>query len=255
MLVQLADDLLQFAAEQGDEVLLLESGDVVGGTLRLAGVTPGGEPFASLADFYAEELARLGVDVRFRTPAGRELLEAFRPDQVVVATGARPDVPTIEGYTEAPLAADEDVLAGECEPAGMLVVVGASRRALATALYCADRGATVTVVDHDRLRAGYDASALMRRAYKQQLSLRGVTVVTGPILRLTESSVVLPDRELQVDLVVLAARMQSIREAAGLVPTGVPCSIVGDAKEPRSIMDAIAEAREAVDQLHARAAA
>jgi hypothetical protein len=40
-----------------------------------------------------------------------------------------------------------------------------------------------------------------------------------------------------------------------LVPAGVSASLVGDAREPRSVMDAIAEAREAVDQLHARAAA
>jgi 2,4-dienoyl-CoA reductase-like NADH-dependent reductase (Old Yellow Enzyme family)/thioredoxin reductase len=244
-----------YAAEHGDDVLLLEAGDVVGGALRLAGVTPGGEPFASLADFYADELARLGVDVRLRTPAAEGTLGAFRPEHVILATGARPDVPMIDGYTDAPLATDEEVLSGQCEPAGRVVVVGAGRRALATALFCADRGVAATVVDHDRLRAGYDASALMRRAYKQQLEIRGVPIVTGPILRMTRSSVVLADAELPVELIVLAARMTSLREAVSLVPAGVSSSLVGDAREPRSVMDAIAEAREAVDQLHTRAAA
>jgi thioredoxin reductase len=244
-----------YAAAHGDEVLLLEAGGVLGGALRLAGATPGGEPFASLADFYAAELARLGVDVRVLTPATERILEAFRPDHVVVATGARPDVPMIDGYTDAPLATDEDVLSGDCEPTGRVAVVGSGRRALATALFCADRAAAVTVVDHDRLRAAHDASALMRRAYKQQLALRGVPIVTGPIQRMTASSVVLADAELAVDLIVLAARMASLREAMSLVPAGVSASLVGDAREPRSVMDAIAEAREAVDQLHARAAA
>ena len=36
-----------------------------------------------------------------------------------------------------------------------------------------------------------------------------------------------------------------------LVPVGVGHTVIGDAKEPRSIMDAISEAREAVDRVHA----
>ena len=161
-------------------------------------------------------------------------------------------MPTIEGYLDAPLVTDEDVLSGDAEPAGCdVVVVGASRRALATALYCADRNARVTVVDHDLRRAAYDASALMRRAYKQQLEARGVPILAGPITRLSAASVVLPDRELAADLVVLSARLTSIREALTAIPAGMPVTVVGDAKEPRSIMDAVAEAREAVDHLHA----
>jgi hypothetical protein len=42
-----------------------------------------------------------------------------------------------------------------------------------------------------------------------------------------------------------------VREARNEVPDGVPSTVLGDAKEPRSIMDAIAEAREVVDLVHA----
>lgn len=243
-----------YAAEAGDEVLLLEAGLRVGGALAWAGVVPGGEGFARLHEFYAAEIARLGVDLRLGTPATLAALEEFAPDHVVIATGAAPDVPTIEGFTDAPLATDEDVLSGETPVAGSVVVVGAGRRALSTALWCHDHGASVVIVDHDLLRPGWDASALMRRALRQELDKRGIEVLKGPIARLTATSVLLADRELPADLVVLSARFVSIREAVALVPSGISHSVVGDAKEPRSVMDAIAEAREEIDQLHNRAA-
>jgi NADPH-dependent 2,4-dienoyl-CoA reductase/sulfur reductase-like enzyme len=204
--------------------------------------------------FYTAELARLGVDLRLNTGATREALAGFAPDHVIVATGARPDVPTIEGFTVAPLATDEDVLGGEVTVAGNVVVVGAGRRALSTALWCHDRGATVSIVDHDLQRPGWDASALMRRALKQELEKRSIVVAKGPIVRLAAAGVHLAEVELPADLVVLSARFVSLREAVPLVPAGVTHSVVGDAKEPRSVMDAIAEAREEIDQLHHRAA-
>jgi hypothetical protein len=62
---------------------------------------------------------------------------------------------------------------------------------------------------------------------------------------------VLDDRRLPADLVVLSLRLTPIREAREVIPPGVDHTVIGDAKEPRSIMDAIAEAREAVDRAHA----
>lgn len=238
-----------YAAELGDDVLLLEETRHIGGMLRLAARAPGGAPFGELARFYEEELAHLGVDVRLGARADRELLAAFAPDHVIVATGARPDVPAIPGIDSAPLVADEDVLSGEVTPSGRVVVLGSGRRALATALLCAAT-ADVTVVDHDCLRPAHDASALMRRAYKQQLAAAGVGVLVGPVERLTEAGVVLDGRELAAEMVVLSVRLRSLREAKDVVPRGIPSTVVGDAKEPRSIMDAIAEAREAVDHAH-----
>lgn len=184
-----------YAAGLGDEVLLVDEGTHTGGALRLAARTPGGAPFGELADFHAAGLARLGVTVTLGTRADAAILSAFAPDHVILATGARPDVPGIEGYESAPLATDEDVLQGEVEPVGRTVVLGAGRRALVTALLCADRGAAVTVVDHDGLRPAYDASALMRRAYKQELADRGISVLPGPVIRLSGQTVVLADAE------------------------------------------------------------
>ncbi len=245
-----------YAAEHGDRVLVVEAAQVTGGALRLAAVTPGGAAFGELADFHAAELVRLGVRVALGTRANATLLRAFGADDVLIATGARPAVPGIHFSDGAPLAADEDVLAGEISPRGRVVVIGVGRRAIATALLCADGGAaTVTMVDHDSTRVAHDASALMRRAYKQQLRTRGIVVLDGPTHHITDDTIVLPEHDLAVDLVVLALRLVPVREAANALPPDVPAHVIGDAKEPRSIMDAIVEGRDCIDAIHRAAAA
>lgn len=240
-----------YAAEQGDHVLLVETSASLGGALRLLAATPGGEPFGELADFHAAELGRLGVQLELGRAADPALLTAFAADAIVIATGARPAIPGIPYADTAPLATDEDVLAGNIAPRGNVVVIGVGRRAIATALLCADRGATtVTMVDHDGTRVAHDASALMRRAYKLQMGTRGIVVVPGPAQAVTDAAVLLAEAELPADLVVFAVRLVSVRDVANVLPAGVPSHVIGDAKEPRSVMEAIAEARDCVDSIH-----
>ena len=133
-----------YAAEAGDDVLLLEAGAACRRSLAWAGVVPGGEGFARLHEFYAGELARLGVDVRLSTPATRAPLEAFAPDHVVIAHGRRAGRADDRGLHRARRSRPTRTCSrGETPVAGDVVVVGAGRRALSTALWCHDRGAPV----------------------------------------------------------------------------------------------------------------
>lgn len=245
-----------YAAALGDHVLLADAAQLVGGSLRLAAMAPGGAPFGELADFYAAECGRLGVDVHLGRRADAEMLAAFGADDVIIATGARPSLPGLRFSEAAPLVTDEEVLSGEATPSGEVVVIGAGRRAIATALTCAEGGArTVTIVDHDGTRLAHDASALMRRAYKQQLAARQIDTVAEPVREIGDASVLLARAELPADMVVLALRLTPVREVANLLADGLVRHVIGDAKEPRSVMDAIVEARDCVDSIHRSRAA
>src|SRR5262249_12888344 len=160
-------------------------------------------------------------EVTLGAPLAAGDLDGFAPDHVIVATGARPEVPGIERSDDAPLATDEDILDGSTAAQGEVVVLGAGRRAIATALACADAGAHVTTVDHDATRVAHAAAALMRRAYKTELARRGIEVLPGPVRWIGASSIRLDDRELPVDLVVLALRLISVRHAVQALPDGV----------------------------------
>jgi 2,4-dienoyl-CoA reductase-like NADH-dependent reductase (Old Yellow Enzyme family)/NADPH-dependent 2,4-dienoyl-CoA reductase/sulfur reductase-like enzyme len=81
-------------ALKGHRVVLLESGDRLGGTARFASIAY--EPNERIVEWLVREVREAGVDVRLSTTADVALVLSLEPDAVVVATGAvrgRPDIP------------------------------------------------------------------------------------------------------------------------------------------------------------------
>ncbi len=85
------------AAERGHDVTLLEAGERLGGQALLAQLLPGRMEFGGIVTNLAHEMDLAGVAVKTRTPVTRGLVEEMRPDAVILATGARPRMPAIEG--------------------------------------------------------------------------------------------------------------------------------------------------------------
>jgi NADPH-dependent 2,4-dienoyl-CoA reductase/sulfur reductase-like enzyme len=79
----------------GDEVILLEKSDRLGGTLRFAGLAY--EPNERLLDWLRRQVESSDVDVRLGVEATPELVASLAPDLVMVATGAVRDMPAISG--------------------------------------------------------------------------------------------------------------------------------------------------------------
>ena len=80
---------------EGNRVTLIEQGARLGGTLRIAALAyPANE---RLLDWLVQEIERSSVEVRLETSASTELLRQLAPDAVIVATGARRDMPELPG--------------------------------------------------------------------------------------------------------------------------------------------------------------
>jgi 2,4-dienoyl-CoA reductase-like NADH-dependent reductase (Old Yellow Enzyme family) len=75
------------SAERGHDVVVLEAMPWAGGQLRLAARNPRRRDLMGIIDWRVDELARLGVDVRYDTYAEPDLIASFGPDVVIVATG------------------------------------------------------------------------------------------------------------------------------------------------------------------------
>ncbi|MBY2929860.1 FAD-binding protein [Sphingomonadales bacterium 56] len=91
----------------GHQVILLEQGEYLGGTLRFAALAyPANE---RLLDWLQRQIASSQVDVRLRTPATPELLRTLQPDAVVVATGAVRGMPDIPGNDLAHVFSGDDM--------------------------------------------------------------------------------------------------------------------------------------------------
>jgi 2,4-dienoyl-CoA reductase (NADPH2) len=87
------------AATRGHQVTLFEAAGELGGQLNLAKQVPGKEEFVGLVDWFAAEVARLGVGVHLGRRA--ELADLAHADEVIIATGVAPRTLDIEGADRA----------------------------------------------------------------------------------------------------------------------------------------------------------
>lgn len=85
------------AAERGHKVVLFERQEELGGQLLLASAPEFKRSLGFPVGYLTGRLEKLGVEVKLGTEATSDLVAAEKPDSVVVATGARPLVPSIPG--------------------------------------------------------------------------------------------------------------------------------------------------------------
>ena len=110
------------AAQRSHEVTLYEASSRLGGQVNLAQRLPGRGEFGGLVTNLQNELTKTGVDVRTKQHVDRALVEQLAPDAVVIATGAVPYRPEIEGQETAHVIDAWQVIQGE-EKAGANVVI------------------------------------------------------------------------------------------------------------------------------------
>lgn len=85
------------AAERGHDVTLYEAGDRLGGQALLAQLLPGRMEFGGIITNLSHEMDLAGVKVKTKTEVTRALVDELKPDAVILATGAKPRQPEIEG--------------------------------------------------------------------------------------------------------------------------------------------------------------
>jgi len=202
----------------GHEVVLLERGDQLGGTLRFAALAYAANE--RLLDWLRRQVEASHVEVRLGTVATPELLRSLSADAVVVATGARRSMPPIPGSDLPHVFSGDDLrrlVLGESSEAlekktgwttrlatkigaatGMtanldfvrrathqwmplgkrIAIVGGELVGLELAEFLSERGRTVGVVD-DVPRLGAGLTIVRRMRLIEELEEHGVTLRAG----------------------------------------------------------------------------
>ncbi|MFS2127652.1 FAD-dependent oxidoreductase [Pseudomonas sp. Pseusp97] len=101
------------AAQRGHDVTLCEATGQLGGQVNLAQLLPRRAEFGGASTNLQREMQLAGVEVRRNTRVDRALVEAERPDVVIVATGAKPYRPPYEEAGELQVVDAWQVLRGE----------------------------------------------------------------------------------------------------------------------------------------------
>jgi NADPH-dependent 2,4-dienoyl-CoA reductase/sulfur reductase-like enzyme len=239
------------AATRGHRVSLFEEKEETGGQLALAARVPHKEGFADVVRELELQAVRAGAVIsRGVRVTPRDIL-ARDPDALILATGGTPLFTVIPGLESIPWVSARDILRWEREVEGdTVLVVGGGLVGLEVADFLAASGKDVTLVELQETVAEkldpLPRAMLLNRLREQGVEIRTRTSVT----RVAEGKVFLADgkdeTEVPVDLVVLAVGMGPNRELEeALAGSGLETLIIGDAREPRGVGEAILEGFEA----------
>ncbi|MFT7673712.1 MAG: 2,4-dienoyl-CoA reductase-like NADH-dependent reductase (Old Yellow Enzyme family) [Gammaproteobacteria bacterium] len=110
------------AAERGHEVILCEKSGALGGQVLLAQSLPGRAEFGVIVDNLRREMELSHVDIRLSTEVDTALIEAEKPDAVIIATGATPYRPDVDISPETDAVDAWQVLRGEVNPGASVVI-------------------------------------------------------------------------------------------------------------------------------------
>lgn len=246
---------VQTLLQRGHEVTLYEASGRLGGNLNYAvGVQPLKQDLKNYLDYIVRQAERSDARILLNTPATPELLEAEQYDGLIIACGADPAVPPVPG-TELPhvhWAALADL--GQVELGQRVVIVGAGSMGLECAYGLAKRGLIPLVVGMEKdlstarggMRGGLGTAFIPVTAY---LESAGVTCkLDHRLTEIREDRIVCVDGasgetvEIPADTVLLATGMRARRQTAAALRPCAPATevwIVGDAKEPANVFNAV----------------
>jgi len=227
--------------DRGHEVDLFEE-NRLGGQFNLASLTPHKRSMGRLVPYFVDELAARGVRVIDRRATSAVVVGY---DAAVVATGARPRVPPIPGLAAYRWA---DILADEELPRDRhVLIVGGGLIGVDVATALIPLGNRVTIVKRTT-DFGEDMEMIAKKLSLKLMSDSGVRFSDRTHVRRIEGRTVHAWREdaevvfEDVDLIVMAAGMESIHDLADELDGAVPLWRIGDARRVGNAQDAITDA-------------
>lgn len=136
--------------EQGHTVELWERAEHLGGALSTAAALRGNHRYGRWIEWQAGRLDRAGVTVRTSTAADEASVLAHGADTVIVATGARPRLPPIEGIDQPHVVTAVDLVTGHAAAGARI------------ALVVEDDGPAPPTIAHHLAHAGHEVTVVFQ---------------------------------------------------------------------------------------------
>jgi len=238
------------AARLGHEVTLFEKEARPGGQIYFASKAPHKECYENWIHWLCGQVETAGVTTKLNALLTPDMVKSGRPDIVILAAGAEIIIPTIPGVELPHVCNALQILAGEVAPKETVVVVGGGMIGMETADFLIARGSRVTVVE---LLPRSPVKKFASHGYMLHKRLRdggGRLLLGTKVERIREDAVIITSERgeevLPARQVVIAVGTRSRSGLKALLEEHkIPHVVVGDAVQPRRIIEATEEGARA----------
>ncbi|OGR25570.1 MAG: NADH:flavin oxidoreductase [Desulfobacterales bacterium RIFOXYA12_FULL_46_15] len=261
------------AHDKGHSVSLYEKTGCLGGQLFLAAAPPGREEFAQFAGDLARQVRLRNIPVFLNQSVDEALVQAEKPDHIILATGSSPFIPELPGMDLPHVVSASDVLENKVVTGTRVAIIGGGAVGVETALFLSEKGTlsaamvkfllvnraesfetlyematkgSKTILLIEMLdKIGKDIGKSTKWGMMQDLSRFGIKTLskTKVIQIVPDGLEVEQDGQVQqiiADTIVVAAGSKSNTGlSAGIKKTGITCDIIGDAKKVATALDAV----------------
>ncbi len=240
------------AARLGHRVTLFEKESVLGGQVRIAARAPYKKPYADWINKLAAKAKRHGADIRAEVEVTKEMLLEAEPEIVILASGGKQVIPPIEGI-ELPLVVDAwRLLKGEVAPGSNVLVIGGGLTGMETADYITQKTGAKVILVEEMDKSPVSSLTSHGNMLKHRLKKAGCRFMfAAKVTKIQEDSVtvVTNDGEQKItpiDQVVIAAGAKPRNELEEVLKAkNMRYYLVGDAANPRRIIEAVEEGAKA----------
>jgi 2-enoate reductase len=235
------------AALRGHKVTLWEKDNALGGNLIPASIFHLKQDYGSFINYLSTQIEKLGITVVLGKEATPALIREAKPEAVLIATGSMPIISGIPGVKKAKVVTAVNALLGKRKAGKSIIVVGGGLIGCETALYLAQKGKKLTLVEIlDSVMR--DLSPQNREHMLKLLTDAKVEILTETkVLEITDEGVTIADKlgnrsTLEADTVILAIGLKSNKKLLKSLTDRVPeVYAIGDCVEPRRVINAIWE--------------
>lgn len=242
-------------AIRGHKPILFEKTDRLGGNLIPGGAPDFKEDDLALVAWYENTLKELQVEIHLNTEITKEMILDAHADEVIIATGSKPKILSIGD--DIPVYTAAEVLTGAKNVEGEIVIIGGGLVGCETALWLADKGNSVTIVEMlDKVLAINGPLCHANSDMLEKLvAFKGIKVMPNSKVVKTISNGLLIDKngineELRADSVILSVGYNSENSLYQQLENDIAnIHLLGDAREVSNIMYAIWDAYEAASYI------
>jgi 2,4-dienoyl-CoA reductase-like NADH-dependent reductase (Old Yellow Enzyme family)/thioredoxin reductase len=239
------------AARLGHQVTLFEKEEETGGQLCFASKVPFKDQYGVWASWLTAQANKIGIIMRTGTEVTESMISEGNPEVVILASGGEQIRPDIPGIDLSLVSNAWQVLEGSVPPGKHAVVIGGGLIGMETADYLCQKGTQVTVVE---VLERSPVLKITSHGYMLHTRLKEAgcrLLFNTAIKKIEESSVtVLMEGREQVlspvDQIIIAVGLKPNDELKEILQAKkIRHFIIGDALQPRRIIEATEEGARA----------